>query len=285
MDDELWKGVYQVVVEIGKQFRSPRKQIADWWIVMTFLWAVVHERPMKWACESRNWPIAERYRRFPSSATMSRRLRTPATQQFLQLVEQSVRQRFNHSWCKWIDALPLPIGGSTADPDARYGRAAGTMAKGYKLHAICDPHAGIEVWDIRPMNVNEKPLAMIMFQSLEGGGYLVGDGEYDSSNLYDATAKVGFQLVAPKRQGVRLGHHHQSIYRLRAIELQQHSFGKYLLHQRAGIDRFFGQWGNYGAGLKPLPHWVRRSWRVRLWVQGKIIINSVRLALKQRLIA
>lgn len=285
MENELWKEVYQVVVDMGKQFRSPHKQFADWWVVMTFLWAVVHDRPVSWACLCRNWPIAERYRRFPSPATMSRRLRTPAVQQLLQAVEGSVRQRFNYSWCKWIDALPLPIGGSTEDPDARYGRAASIMAKGYKLYAICDPRAGIEVWDIQPMNVNEKLVAMTMFQLLEGQGYLVGDGEYDSNLLYDAAAVVGFQLIAPKRKGVALGHQYQSEYRLRAIELQQQPFGKYLLHQRAGIDRFFGQWGNYGAGLKPLPHWVRRPWRVRLWIQGKIILNSVRLAQKQRLIA
>jgi len=285
MEDELWNGVYQTVLEVSKQFRSPHKQFADWWIVMTFLWAVVHDRPVSWACQSRNWPTTERYRRYPSPATISRRLRTPSVQQLLGVVERSVRQRFNYSWCKWIDALPLPIGGSTTDPDARYGRAASTMAKGYKLYAICDPLAGIEVWDIQPMNVNENLVAKTMVRLLEGEGYLVGDGEYDSNTLYDAASGAGFQLIAPKRDGFALGHRHHSVYRLRAIELQQRPFGKHLLHQRAGIDRFFGQWGNYGAGLKPLPHWVRRLWRVRLWIQGKIILNSVRLALKQRLIA
>jgi len=285
MESELWNGVYNILVEIGKQIRLPHKQFSDWWIAAVFMWAVIHERPVKWACDSRNWPITERYRQFPSPATMCRRLRTLSVQQLLQTVEQSVRQRFNCSWCKWIDALPLPIGGSTADPDARYGRAANIMAKGYKLHAICDSLAGIEIWNIQPMNVNEKPVATTMVQLLKGEGYLVGDGEYDSSNLYDAVAAVGFQLVAPKRKGQGLGYHYQSPHRLRAIELQQHTFGQYLLHQRAGIDRFFGQWGNYGAGLKPLPHWVRRPWRVRLWIQGKIILNSVRLAQKQRLIA
>jgi len=285
MEDELWKGVYQVIVKTGKQIRSPRKQFADWWIVMTFLWAVVHDRPVSWACQRRNWPVAEQYRRFPSPATISRRLRTPTVQQLLQAVEHSVRRRFNSSWCKWIDALPLPIGGATEDPDARYGRAASTMAKGYKLYAICDPRSGIEVWDIQPMNVNENLVAKTMVKSLDGQGYLVGDGEYDSNPLYDAAAMAGFQLIAPKKEGAALGHMHHSMYRLRAIELQQHSFGQYLLHQRAGIDRFFGQWGNYGAGLKPLPNWVRRPWRVRSWIQGKIILNSVRLAQKQRLIA
>jgi len=285
MEGELWKGVYNTLVEIGKQIRLPRKQFSDWWVAAVFMWAVMHERPVNWACEGRNWPITERYRRFPSPATMSRRLRTSSVKQLLQAVEQSVHQRFNCSWCKWIDALPLPIGGSTADPDARYGRAANIMAKGYKLHAICDPLAGIEAWDIQPMNVNEKPVAMAMVRLLKGEGYLVGDGEYDSSTLYDIAGDAGFQLVAPKRKGQGFGHHYHSPHRLRAIELQQHPFGKYLLHQRAGIDRFFGQWGNYGAGLKPLPHWVRRLWRVQLWVQGKIILNGIRLAKKQRLIA
>jgi hypothetical protein len=76
-------------------------------------------------------------------------MRTPTVCHLLQEVERFLRQCFNSSWCKRIDALPLPIGGATTDPDARYGRAAATMAKGYKLHAICDPYAGIEVWDIQ----------------------------------------------------------------------------------------------------------------------------------------
>lgn len=286
MESELWKGLYPIVVELGKHYPVPHKQFADWWVVMVFLWAVLHERPMRWACDPRHWPPEQRYLPLPSPSTLSRRLRSASIHQLLHAVERSLEQHFPHSWCKWIDTLPLPIGGGTQDPDARLGRAVDGMARGYKLHAICDARMGIEVWDIQPMNVNEKPVAMAMVPSLSGQeGYLVGDSQYDSSRLYDVAAEAGFQLIAPKRKGRGFGTHYVSPYRLRAIELQHHPFGQHLLHQRASIDRFWGQWGNYGAGLKPLPHWVRRMWRVRLWIQGKIIFNCVRLAIKQRLIA
>jgi hypothetical protein len=281
MEGELWNGVYNDLVEVGKKIRLPHKQFSDWWIAAVFMWAVLHDRPILWACQTKNWPADKRWWRLPSPATMSRRMRNDSFNQLLMQVEQSLRKRCSISWCKWIDALPLPIGGATQDPDARYGRSARTMAKGYKLYAICDPQAGFDVWKIQPMNVNEKRVAVELISKVDTQGYLVGDGEYDSSSLYDVAAQRGIQLVAPKKTGQALGHRPCSPNRLRSIELQTHPFGQYLLHCRAGIDRFFGQWGNFGAGLKPLPHWVRRLWRVQLWIQGKIILNCVRLAQKQ----
>ncbi len=45
-----------------------------------------------------------------------------------------------------------------------------------------------------------------------------------------------------------------------------------LLEARKTIERFFGQLGNVGFGLGPLPNWVRRLHRVQLWVHAKLIL-------------
>jgi len=135
------------------------------------------------------------------------------------------------------------------------------------------------------MNVNEQKAARFLVSLLEGEGYLVGDGEYDANALYDLAAERGFQLVSPHRKGTRLGHICHSPYRLRSRQLLAGPFGDGLLHARAGIDRFFGQMGNFAGGLGPLPHWVRGLHRVRQWVHGKIIFNAARWDKNKRLTA
>ena len=282
MEGELWKDVRSIVTELGKRYHSKRKQYSDAEVVLVYLWAVLHDRPVCWACCLQNWWPWQRRRRLPSSATMSRRLRSEPIRVFLKAIEQQLRSRFPSSWCKWIDALPLPVGGSTQDRDAKYGRAASTMAKGYKLYAICDSKAGIEAWQVYGMNVNEKRVGLELVAQTDSEGYLVGDGEYHSTPLFDAAAEAGLQLVSRKPAGRGLGHRRQSVHRLRGLDLLSRPFGKALLESRGGIERFFGQWGNFGAGLKPLPHWVRTLPRVRLWMQGKIIFNAVRLVQKQQ---
>jgi len=205
---------------------------------------------------------------------MSRRLRTPSCRQLLREVEHHLRAKFPHRCYKWIDARPLSVGGSTEDPDAGYGRAAGCKAKGYKLYAICDPGEAVDAWEVHPMNVSENKVAERLIPCVGSEGYLVGDKLYDANSLYDVAWRWGLQLIAPKRCGRDVGHHRHSPHRLRALELTRRPFGQELLHTRPGIDRFFGHMSNFG-GLR----------RVRLWVQAKIIINAVRLAQKQRLIA
>jgi hypothetical protein len=102
-------------------------------------------------------------------------------------------------------------------------------------------------------------------------GYLVGDGEYDANQVHRWAEQRGLQSLAPRRKGTALGHGLQSPARLRSVKLQEGRFGQDLLHRRAGIDRFFGQWCSCPVGLKPLPPWVRGLRRVRQWVAAKLL--------------
>jgi hypothetical protein len=196
-------------------------------------------------------------------------------------LEQTYRQAFGHTLYRSIDAMPLPIGNSSGDKQAGYGRAARGMAKGYKLYALLDSSGGVDAWRIGPMNTSEKTMAKRLLRDLDGCGYLTGDGEYDDSKLYQYAASKGFQLLAPKRKG-GLGHHYHDPHRLRSIDLLQKPFGRTLLHQRATIDRFFGAWHSSGIGIKHPPPWVRTHRRVRLWVQAKLILHYT-ITKKQRI--
>lgn len=283
MERELWNELYATVSRLGKVYRSPGVQHADAWIVLVFLWAVLHDRPRCWACQESNWPLADRPVQLPSPSTLSRRLRTDGVRELLNAAERDLRERQPHSCVKVLDSLPLPIGASSQDPDAGYGWAGGCKARGYKLHVVLDKHRGIEAWDIEPMNRNEKAVAPQLLYQLDSQAYLPADSQYDSNHLYEIAHDVGSQLVSVPKKGKGLGHRRQSPYRLRSRELLDKPLGRALLAERGQIERFFGQLGNFAGGLSPLPHWVRRRERVWVWVQGKLILNAIRLALKARL--
>ena len=255
MEGELWKELYRVIVESGKGRRRAKQQFADRHIAMVYLWSVLCDRPVSWACRRDNWPENRPMGHLPSGSTMSRRLPSHGVQDVLDHLEQLYRQRMGKSLFKCIDAMPLVIGNSSGDRQAGYGRSASGKGKGYKFHAILDSRGTVDSWRVCPMNVNERKIAHRLVREVSGPGYLVGDGEYDDSVLYALAALQHLQLVAPKKRGKALGHRPQRPERLRGIELQGHAFGRGLLKDRAAIDRYFGCWNSWSAGIKHPPAW------------------------------
>ena len=279
MESELWKRIVAAAEAVGKNIPFVRVQYSDRIIALVFLWAVLHDRPISWACRSMpGWCR-------PSSSTMSRRLRTASVHKVLKRILKTLSPTDGPTWCKWIDSRPLPVGGSSEDPDARPGRAAGFLAKGYKLHLISDGGGCVVAWDVRPMNENDKTAATPLVETLDDEGYVVGDNQYDSNRLFDLAAAHGHQLVARRRAGTAFGHQRHSPHRYRSAVLLEHPFGQALLRQRYDIDRLFAQQSNFGGGLGPLPNWVRRLHRVRRWVLGKLIIQAAWRQRKQALSA
>ena len=117
-----------------------------------------------------------------------------------------------------------------------------------------------EAWSVTPLNVAETKAAEQLLPELAdcgGGGYVLGDGEYDANPVFDAAGAAGYQLVAPREDPqAGLGHRRQSPYRLRCIELLQGAFAQSLYAMRGAIERSFGQATSFGGGLGPLPAWV-----------------------------
>ena len=256
-------------------------------VLLTFFWAALHDRPVCWACNPRNWATTTlRPARLPSTSTMSRRLRRVDTAMLMRAVVAKIREEGDETLIAIIDGKPLPVGGASGDPEARCGRGAGLFAKGYKLFAVWGGRPAPETFRVYPMNTSEDKVAVEMMPELRGGGYLLGDGEYDASPVYDAAAAAGYQLLAPREHPeAGLGHHYQSPYRLRSIALLRSNFGQEIYAMRGDIERAFGVLTSFGSGLSPLPAWVRHQDRVWMWAAAKLVINAVRIVRNKRLAA
>lgn len=272
MENELWKQVYQLVTKAANGKTLKRAIYTDADILLTYLWAVIHDRPIYWACKKRNWPICYRRRKLPNASTMTRRLRTKQLQNLLRVIERLLVNKFPRSVCRWIDGKPLPIGGCSKDKQSAFGHGVCSIAKGYKLYAIADKNQGFVHWTIRPMNQNEAKVAADLISNLDCGGYLIGDSAYDSNKLHGIASHRSIQLVtAHRKKGKALGHRRHSPSRIRSIELLSRPFGQSLLIGRLSIERMFGNLVSFPGGLKALPHWVRTLFRVEMWVRAKMV--------------
>jgi len=277
MERELWSLVCAWVAPFSKPWGEWKFSVAE--SVLVYFWAVLHDRPMCWAVDQRNWPEDLCPVCLPSQSTLSRRMRRSEAQQLMTEMEVTCLAAISVAGMliKTIDAKPLAVSGVTKDADAGYGRGAGGMQKGYKFFAVWASGPLPLAWALAPMNKSEKTMARALIPSLPGGGYLLGDPEYDANLLHDLAHEANHQLLTPKRQKHRgVGHRPQSPYRLRSIELMKQKFGKTLYQFRRQIERNFGNLTSFGGGLAGLPPWVRRFTRVRNWVHAKLLINAAR---------
>ena len=279
MERELWRRLFHVVMEVGEGFRLTDVSYQPHIIALVLAWAALHDRPMSWACDERNWTTTTlRPATIPSESTMSRRLHRMDMAMFMRLLVEKIRETKEPQLIAIIDGKPLPVGGASKDPEARCGHGAGMWAKGYKLYSIHDGRPIAAAYRIHPMNISEDTVAREMMPDLTGGGYLLGDGEYDSNGVFDAARAVGYQLLAPRENPeAGLGHHYQSPYRLRCIDLMRTPFGRELFRSRANIERDYGTLTSFSGGLAPLPAWVRHETRVWFWVSAKLVINAIRI--------
>jgi hypothetical protein len=280
MERELWPLLYRLVRQTATDVRQKYVHYQPWVLVAVMLWAALHDRTVSWACDPRHWKTTRlRPDPLPSPSTLSRRIDTVGIGLFFNALEQKIRGSGEPALVSFIDGKPLPVGGNSKDPDARFGRGAGCIAKGYKLHAVWAGRAMPETWEVTPLNASEKAVAVKLIEQLLYGGYLLGDGNYDASYVYDAAAARGYQMVSPCRECKHpgSGKHYQSPHRLRSLAILGSEFGKALYRARTAIERSFGNATSFAGGLSPLPAWVRGLARVRTWVWAKLLINGVRI--------
>lgn len=286
MERELWAELSAAISDVDARWDEPMRCVhSTARIVRVYLHAVLHDRPVTWACQRSNWPRERCPRSLPDQATMSRRWRQPAFEQFLMLVGRRLNGNPAASLVKRIDGKPLTVAAHSTDGHAKFGRGAGMKARGYKLHALWSAHPMPDQWAVTPLNMPEKDVARRMLGRLTGGGYVLADAQYDANDIHDRAAHAGHQLIAPRpRPGSGMGHRRQSPHRARAIELLEKesmphvpTFGATMYAQRRQIERDMGNLTSFGGGLTCLPPWVRRSWRVRHWVHGKLLINAARI--------
>lgn len=261
---------------------------SDATILLVAFWATVCDRPACWAASRENWPRELEHVDLPSPSTLSRRLKSSSVRALIEQVREYLEARDPPGTQAWIDGKPLIVGGATQDPEAKAGRAVGHLARGYKLHAIVTNTHRLLAWEIAPLNIGEQTVARQLIPQVPAGAVplLVGDHNYDVNALYDLAAERGMQMVATPDKDMRargLGRRKHSPYRISGFAIAMSPAGTKLLRDRFGIDRMFGQLGNFGGGLSPLPNWVRRLRRVRRWVAVKLLAAALRRHQKQRL--
>lgn len=285
MDERIWRSLYSIVWQAAERRPRGGRRFPDAVIVLTLLWAAFNNRPVLWATQRTHWPVwlQRWFPRVPTPTTMSRRLRRDSIRELLDDVLDRAQSRLPCGLCLVIDGKPLVIGGGSKDRQAGYGRAVGGKAKGYKLHAIIDLGGRVVRWLVAPMNSSEQSMAQRLLRRVEHAGYLLADSNYDSNPVFAHAALAGVQQVCARRKPfTSLGRHRHRPQRLRSIALTEgpSHFGRALLGLRDGIERFFGNLTSFGAGLGPLPAWVRTHRRVRLWVHAKLILNALRIDLR-----
>jgi hypothetical protein len=293
MEREYWSELTRAIVRVDRHWKdSARLKHRTSLIVRVHLWSVLHDRPMSWACDPRNWNDRDCPDDLPDQSTLSRRTRKKHRvmfESFLGAVAQRLSpQGPGAALLKQMDGKALTVAAHSTDPDARWGRGTGQQAKGYKLHLIRSEKPMPEQWTLTPLNIDERRMAKRMIKRLRGAGYLQADSNYDDNKLHDCAAAANHQLLAPRRiPGVGLGHVYQSPHRIRAIEMlespaQVNDFGPRLYRRRRQIERDLGNLASFGGGLGGLPSWVRRIWRVRNWVHAKLLINAARIRVRRR---
>jgi hypothetical protein len=293
MERERWTLIRQAVRQAAVTWvDSPLVEHPTAKIALVHLWSVAHDRPTCWACEPANWRGASRPKKLPGQSTMSRRMREPEFDRFLTRVGQQLDAMgpsgVTTSLLRIVDGKPMEMPLHTTDRDAHAGRGVGRISKGYKLHAIRSAKPMPDAWAVTPLKTCEKKMARRLIPRLGGTGYLLGDANYDASHLYDMARGHGLQLVCPRiKPGTGLGHNYQSPARLRVLDLLEspmalNRFGPSLYARRADIERDFAGLTVFGGGLNHLPAWVRRPWRVRRWVHGKLLINAARIVARRQ---
>lgn len=284
MERELWPLLYRILQETAREVRQKYVQHQPWVIAAVLLWAALHDRPISWACERRHWSTTKLCPlRLPSASAVSRRSRRVAFELFLNELTQRLRGTELADLVVVLDGKPLLVGGCSHDPDARFGRGAGHIGRGYKLHAAWGTRSMPEAWEVTSLNESEIAVAHRLFGQLPGG-YALADANYDANALFDRAAACNYQLLANQvDRNPGTGHHYQSPYRLRCITMLQTPFGQALFRRRTDIERHFAHATSFAGGLTPLPAWVRRHHRVTHWVWAKLAINAVRILKQQRL--
>ena len=289
MELELWSEVSAAISAVAvKWTRHARDQHSTALIVRVYHWACLHDRPISWACKPQNWTAATRPEVLPDQSTMSRRTRRSDFEQFLLRVGQRLNGKAKPKIVKRVDGKALELPNHTTDRDATWSRGVSRTSIGYKIHAIVSENPMPDAFAITTLNVCEKQMAARMIGRVEGYGYLLGDAHYDASLLFDFCHGHDHQLLCPRaKPGTGEGHHYVSDHRRRAIAMLEipraiNSFGHELYEQRTDIERDFSQMTCFGAGLGPLPAWVRRIWRVRHWVLNKLLINAARIRINRR---
>src|SRR5262245_1663887 len=124
MERELWPPLYHELLAAARDVRQKYVRHQPWAVAAVLLWAALHDRPIRWACDPRHRSTTRlRPAAIPSQSTVSRRARRAAFGLFLTWLTDRLRGGGLPGLALAVDGKPLLVGGCSHDPDARFGRA------------------------------------------------------------------------------------------------------------------------------------------------------------------
>lgn len=283
MNRQVWKRLVCAVRSadrrVARMGRRPR--FSDQQILKMYLWSVVHDRPLCWACDRAHYNGSYRPRQLLSISQFCRRMRTPRIKAMLNAVNEYLTRIETPVYLSFFDGKALPISDYSTDPDARDGRGVGKFQRGYKLHAWATSDGRIPRFTVRSLNEGEQKVARELTGLIERNSLVLGDSNFDSRYLYQDVSERGGQLLTPLkgRSTKKRGLKQMGPGRRNALAWWTHCprLCETLLRRRDQIERIFSALTGFGGGLTTLPPWVRRIDRVRGWVTAKIAIYHARL--------
>jgi hypothetical protein len=104
MERELWPLLYHTTRYEGQLISQKYVRYQPWVPALVLLWAALHDRPLAWACDCRNWRTTRlRPDPLPAASTVSRRFRSQAVAAVLRAVEARLRAG-TAGWPPWRTA-------------------------------------------------------------------------------------------------------------------------------------------------------------------------------------
>jgi Transposase DDE domain len=299
MDREIWRIVFAAIKRatrvIGHTGRRPI--YADWLVTAMYVWCVMHDRPLCWACDRKHYGSLFRPRKLPSVSQFTRRVKSDVVQRILQHVHNELATRGIPCDLGYIDGKPLLVSPVSKDRQATRGKVCGGFAKGYKLHAFVNRRRRIVIWSVMGLNVAEQSVAaelLAHLPPLTPQALVMMDSNYDSAPLHKISDTLkNMRRITPLKGQQRVGeqgHHPVTLRQMGATrrtlvrEWDQHpDLLRFVLKERDEIERTFGVLVCTAGGLANLPSWVRTLSRVRRWVGVKIILYNARIEVQERL--
>jgi len=203
MERDLWTILSRAINDVSRHFHhTAYHQHTTAHIVRLYLWAVLHDRPVRWACHPRHWHQASRPTQLPDQSIMSRCIRTERFERSLHKLGRRLIGQFQPVlWLlKLIDGKPLPVPVHSTDPEATLGPRRRGFVERVKLHAVYDGRPMPLAWEVQPLGSPGLRDAQRLIPQLLGAGYLVGDANYDDSRLFALAPRASHRLVAPRRK-------------------------------------------------------------------------------------
>ena len=289
MDWHQWSRIVSLIRVTSRRLpRTDRLSFSDLLIMKMFFWTVIQNKPLYWACERKNCHGLFRPRALPSVSQFCRRVSSPRFHRHLQLMHDALTERAKLSMLFYLDGKALPVSPVSGDQDAKFGRAGGVFAKGYKLHAMMSADRKIVSWSVTSLNIHEVRVAHHLVEQLPQVSELrtlIVDGNYDSKDLHNQAWGRNARLITWPRGRAkdpskrrRMGDARRTL--IDAWEKSPQAMWK-IYKQRDEIERGFGVLTCTHDLLGPLPAFVRRINRVRRWVGAKIILYNARIGALQ----